>query len=119
MCVDITPDARLNWRWCPPDQTKEDAEITACITGLVNAGQLQPDDLVRTFVSRRVLPLQWRGHKICHMSGRWDPTRTTTFPMNKADIRTKVKSISSSLMEENWEWGLEPYRRSRMAPFVS
>ena len=43
----------------------------------------------------------------------------TTFAMNKADIRTKVKSISTSQMEENWEWGLEPYGRSRMAPFVS
>ena len=30
-----TSDARLNWRWCPSDRTKDDVEITACITELV------------------------------------------------------------------------------------
>ena len=39
--------------------------------------------------------------------------------MNKVDIMVKVKSISTSLMVEDWEWGLEPYRRSKMAPFVN
>ena len=85
----------------------------------MKAGQLQPDDLVWTFISRRVLPLQRRMHKICQMSGRWDPTRTTTFLMHKADVVAKVRSISTSLMSEDWEWGMEPYQRSNMAPFIS
>ena len=53
------------------------------------------------------------------MSGRHDPTQITIFPLDKADIRTKVKAISTSHMVEDWAWGLEPYRRCRMAPFVS
>ena len=62
-----------------------------------------------TFIKRRVLPLQKRGHKMCYMSGRLDPNRITTIELPKPDIRKKVKAICLTQMVDEWEWGLEPY----------
>ena len=35
-------------------------------------------DLVASFIARRVQPLQRRSHRMCDMSLRMDPTRTST-----------------------------------------
>ena len=77
------------------------------------------EDLITTFISRRVSPLQRRVHKICHMSGHLDPTRTSTFELTKAAIRWRVKAIATVRMSEKWTWGLEPYSRSNLPPAVS
>ena len=61
------------------------------------------DDLLATFISRRVSPLQHRVHKICHMSGHLDPTRTSTVELDKAQIRKRVKAIARTRMTEEWE----------------
>ena len=80
---------------------------------------LTSDDLLSTFISRRVSPLQDRVHKICHMSGQYDPTRISTHELNKAEIRRRVKAIARTLMTEEWEWGLEPHNRARLPEQVS
>ena len=81
--------------------------------------ELTGEDLVTTFISRRVSPLQRRVHKICHMSGPLDPTRTSTFELPKDAIRRRVKAIATVRMTPDWEWGLEPYSRSNLPPSVS
>jgi hypothetical protein len=50
---------------------------------LMESGIPMADDIVRAFITRRILPLQCRSHKICQMSGPMDPTRITTFELTK------------------------------------
>ena len=99
--------------------TVDDTAITAYIEKLIEDKELVPDDLVCTFISRRVLPLQRRSHKLCHMSGRKDPTRFTTFRLDQAQIRQQVKAISESQLAEDWDWGKMPHRCTRMVQNVS
>ena len=80
---------------------------------------MSADDLLATFISRRVLPLQRRVHKICHMSGPLDPTRVSTVELDKAQIRKRIKAIARTKMPEEWEWGKEPYNRNNLPPKVS
>jgi hypothetical protein len=64
------------------------------------------DDIVRTFVSRGVLPLQHRAHKIRQVTGRKDPSRITTFSLSKSDVVLKAKQICKIKMLVDWKWGL-------------
>jgi hypothetical protein len=51
------------------------------------------EDIVRAFLSRRVLPLQRRAHKISQMSGPMDPTRITTHWLSATDLVLEAKKI--------------------------
>jgi hypothetical protein len=113
------PRARHTWEYYPADPQEELKGYYERILRLIEKKELNADDLVLTFISRRVMPLQRRAHKICHMSGRHDPTRTSTFALTKPDIQKKVKAICMTHLEEDWSWGLEPYRREKKAPAVS
>ena len=81
--------------------------------------RLTSDDLLRTFISRRVCPLQTRGHKICHMSGPLNPTRVSRKVLSKEQVARRVRAIARSNMVDTWEWGVEPFERDRRAPNVS
>ena len=81
--------------------------------------KLTGDDLLRTFISSRVCPLQTRVHKICHMSGPYDPTRVSTCLLSKDQVRIRVKAIARTSMEAAWDWGGEPYDRGNLPPNVS
>jgi uncharacterized protein YijF (DUF1287 family) len=72
------------------------------------------DDIIRAFVSRRVLPLQHRIHKIGQMRGRRDLTRITTFGLSKPDMVLKARQICITKMPNNWKWGLEPLSRTNL-----
>ena len=77
-------------------------------------------DMVGAFISRRVLPLQRRAHKICHMGGRMDATRASTHELTGEEIFSRVKAIAKLPNEmEEWSWGMEPYSRASPAPVVS
>ncbi len=43
---------------------------------------LTSEDLIAAFIIQRVLLLQRRVHKICYMSGRLDPTRTSKIELS-------------------------------------
>ena len=101
------------------DSNAETRQIYEFIKQLKHAGQLTPNDMVATFISRRVLPLQHRSHKICQMSGPLDPTRITTVELTNAEIRKKVKAIASTKMPVDWQWGMRPYDRQNLPPVVS
>jgi hypothetical protein len=72
--------ARTIWRFNPKERHDETNRIIRHMEALNDTTAICADDIVRAFVSRRVLPLQRRVHKMCQMTGRVDPTRITTFP---------------------------------------
>jgi hypothetical protein len=80
---------------------------------------MSADDLLATFISCRVCPLQCRPHKMCFMSGRHDPCRITTFELSKPEVYRRVKAISKTDLAEDWEWGRSPHDREDPAPDVS
>jgi hypothetical protein len=114
-----TPDSRTNWDFNPRNKYAELKVIHKQIEVLIKDG-LTSDDLLRAFISRRVSPLQQRTHKICHMSGRFDPNRTSTRELSKAEIYRRVKAIAKMQMEDdNGEWGVKPFDRVNQALRVS
>ena len=112
------PTAQLNWGYNPTDTVLEVNQIHRVVAQLGKEG-MTADDLLATFISRRVSPLQHRVHKICHMSGPFDPTRTSMFELDKAKIRRRIKAIARTKMPEEWEWGKEPHSRSNLPPQVN
>jgi hypothetical protein len=104
------PDAlsRANWRHNPKEGNVETNWIVRYIKELNDTTNISFDDIIRAFVSRRVLPLQRRAHKISQMSGQRDPTRITTFGLCKSDVVLKARQICKTKMSVDWKWGLQP-----------
>jgi hypothetical protein len=113
-----TPDLKHNWSYTPGNTHAETYEIYTLILGMHKNGTPSPDDLVRTFIIRRVCPLQRRMHKICQMSGYLGLNQMTTFDLEKPEVVKKVKAITQTHMEVDWEWYQEPYSRARPAPRI-
>ena len=110
------PVDRRTWSYDFADTRVIDVQITSYIEKLVSDGKLTKDDLMCAWVNRRILPLQRRGHKICHLSGLKDPTRFTTWGMTREDASQQVRSISDSKLAANWKWGVKPLQRNMPAP---
>ncbi|KAK1630955.1 hypothetical protein QYE76_005270 [Lolium multiflorum] len=55
---------------------------------------------------------EMRVHKIGHMSGRLDPTRTSKLELTKAQVARRVNNVTKANMPENWDWGLPPFDRA-------
>ncbi|KAM0876765.1 hypothetical protein ACQ4PT_035949 [Festuca glaucescens] len=108
--------ARTNWRFNPKDHHDETNRIIRYMETLNDTTNISADDIVRAFISRRVLPLQRRAHKMCQMTGRFDPTRITTFPLSKFDVAAKAKQICKTKMPVEWKWGMQPHSRRRPPP---
>jgi hypothetical protein len=83
------------------------------------AGGLTAEDLLCTIAERRVLPLQMRTHKIGHMSGRFDPNRTSKAPLTKAQVASRVNHITKANLAEDWSYGLAPCDRNHPPARVS
>ncbi|KAK1626742.1 hypothetical protein QYE76_001057 [Lolium multiflorum] len=105
--------ARTNWRFSPKNSHDETDRIIQFIKTLNNSTNICADDIVHAFVSRRVVPLQRRAHKMCQMTGRFDPTRITTFLLSKSDVVAKAKQICKTKMPVDWKWGLQPHSHRR------
>ncbi|KAK1653986.1 hypothetical protein QYE76_071791 [Lolium multiflorum] len=109
------PVGRINWSY-NARTTDPDAEVNQLwdFLGAAVENGLTAEDLLCTIAERRVLPLQMRTHKIGHMSGRFDPTRTSRAPLSKAQVARRVNNITKANMPEEWNYGLAP--RSRDLP---
>ncbi|KAM0907458.1 hypothetical protein ACQ4PT_016110 [Festuca glaucescens] len=105
--------ARTNWRFNPKEGHVETNRIIRYMKELNDNTDISSDDIVRAFLSRWVLPLQRRAHKIGQMSGRRDPTRITTFGLRKSDVVLKARQICKTKMPVDWKWGLQPLSRKR------
>ncbi|KAK1678362.1 hypothetical protein QYE76_039210 [Lolium multiflorum] len=108
------PVSRINWGH-NARTTDPDAEVNllwdflgACVSG----SRMSAEDLLCTYAERRVLPLQMRVHKIGHMSGRFDPTRTSKVELTRAQVARRVNNVTKANMPENWDWGLVPHSRA-------
>ena len=110
------PADRGNWDYYPADEDGQIQQIYKHIRLLKNEGQLRPEDLICTFLKRRISPMQLRAHKICHMSGLLDPNRISTFELSDADVWERLKVISSTHITAEWKWGKEAYHRGNMPP---
>ncbi|KAE8793867.1 hypothetical protein D1007_31456 [Hordeum vulgare] len=97
----------------------EVAQIGAHLDILQERGLLGRD-LLTTMVTRRILPLQRRPHLVYHMSGRYDPCRTSTKSFTASAVARGVNQISTARMDDsgNWAWGVAPYSMSRPPPVV-
>jgi hypothetical protein len=55
------------------------------------------------------------------MSGCLDPSRMTTFELEKPEVPAQVKVIALTDMEPDWDWDWdqEPYSRANPPPHVT
>jgi len=113
------PTQRTHWNYDPKEFNTEAVRVAEAVQKLKDEG-MTADDLLATFIYRRVCPLQHRPHKMCFMSGRHDPCRTTTFELSKLEVYRRIKAISKTdLKDGKWEWGRSPHDREDRAPNVS
>ncbi|KAK1614286.1 hypothetical protein QYE76_019803 [Lolium multiflorum] len=109
------PPAMTNWLHNPKDH-KESKRVANYINLSKEETNLSSDDIVRSFLSRRVLPLQRRAHKMSQISGQRDPTRITTFSLSPKDLILKAKQIYRNTLRPDGKYGLKPYSRNDPPP---
>jgi hypothetical protein len=112
------PAAELNFGYNPAETIAELQTVHTTLEDFLKKGMVS-DDLVRTFISRRVSPLQRRDHKICHTRGALDPTRISKHELNKASVFRWVNAIAVNEMSDKWRWGVKPFYREKLPPQVS
>ncbi|KAK1605742.1 hypothetical protein QYE76_029415 [Lolium multiflorum] len=106
---DPAPPAKTNWSYNPKEAHNETNRIIRFMRQKMKDTGICSDDIVRTFISRRVLPLKRRAHRMSEMYGPGDPTKITGLPLSKKDVVLKAKQICQTAMPFNWEWGLLPF----------
>ncbi|KAK1670147.1 hypothetical protein QYE76_058306 [Lolium multiflorum] len=99
---------KANWSFNPGNNHIETNRIVRFMEQLMKDTNICSDDIIRTFISRRVLPLQRRSHKTSQMCGPRDPTKITGLPLSKEDVVLKARQICQTDMPLDWEWGFLP-----------
>ncbi|KAK1641986.1 hypothetical protein QYE76_059791 [Lolium multiflorum] len=102
------PPAKTNWQYNPGTEHAETNRVVRFMMKLMKDTNICSDDIIRAFISRRVLPLQQRAHKISEMYGPGDPTKITGLALSKEDVVLKASQICQTDMPDDWEWGLCP-----------
>ncbi|KAK1650404.1 hypothetical protein QYE76_068209 [Lolium multiflorum] len=102
------PPSRTNWSYNPKTDHAETNRVVRFLASLKKETNICSDDIIRTFISRRVLPLKRRVHRMSEMYGPGDPTMITSRPLSKKDVVRKAKQICQTAMPFEWEWGLLP-----------
>ena len=70
-------------------------------------------------VSRQMYPLQERSHKMCFYSGIRDTTRVTVEIPKQRSLCEWVSRLITDKIDEEWDFGHEPFTRLDRAPEVS
>ncbi|KAK1669401.1 hypothetical protein QYE76_057560 [Lolium multiflorum] len=83
---DPEPPTKTNWSYNPKESHNETNRIIRFMKQRMKDTNICSDDIIRTFISRRVLPLKRRAHKMCEMYGPGDPTKITGLPLSKKDV---------------------------------
>jgi hypothetical protein len=109
------PSVMTNWMHHPKDD-KESKRVALYVEKSKEETNLCSDDIIRLFLSRRVLPLQRRAHKMSQMTGLRDPTRITTYSLRPGDLVLKAKQIYRNTLRADGKYGLKPYSRSDPPP---
>jgi hypothetical protein len=96
-----------NWLHHPKDD-KESNWVALFVEKSKEETNLCSDDIIQLFLSRRVLPLQRRAHKMSQMSGQMDTTRITTHSLSPKDLVLKAKQICRNTLRANGKYGPKP-----------
>jgi hypothetical protein len=99
---------KASWGYNPGTNHIETNRIVRFLENLKKETNICSDDIIRVFISRRVLPLQRRAHKMSQMCGPRDPTKITGLALSKKDIALKARQICNTDMPTDWEWGHLP-----------
>ncbi|KAM0900838.1 hypothetical protein ACQ4PT_020367 [Festuca glaucescens] len=107
------PPTKANWGYSPKtnDPAAEVNRLLEFLKTCATRDRLTGADLICTFISQRVLPLQKRVHKIFYMSGWLDLTRTSKVQLSNEGVARQVNHVSQAHLPDNWQWGMQPYRR--------
>ena len=76
-------------------------------------------DLTLALMSRRLLPLRARAHKMCFYSGPRDSTRTSMEVLPLEELRDWASIVITDRIGRNRRFGRELYTREYCAPRVS
>ena len=98
--------------------TPAGAVAVARLWVMIQSEGLTGPDLLATFVTRWVLPLQSRPHLICQMSGQLDPSRMCTKDMPHDEVAHMVNYLANCKLSVEWQFGKEPYSRAHPPPTV-
>ena len=115
--VNLQPVDKSWNRKAPVDEDLE-AAVTARMKDLIADG-LTSRDLTLAWLSRRVFPLQARGHKMCFYSGVRDPTRACTEALEINELRRLAALVITDVVKRKWWFGVEPFSHAWRAPVVS
>ena len=55
---------------------------------------------------------------MCQMSGRFDPSRLSTWEMPHAEVALMVNYIANCKLAGDWQYGKPPYSRANPPPTV-
>jgi hypothetical protein len=111
-----TPTDKVHWSYNLGNGHTETNLIYTFIQKMHNNDVPSPDDLLHTFIARRISPLQRHTHKFYQMGGCMDPNRMTTFELSKPEVLKKTKDIAQTHMEPEWEFDQEPHEPAHPAP---
>ena len=56
---------------------------------------------------------------MCQMSGRFDPSRLSTWEMPHVEVALMVNYIANCNLAGDWQYGKVPYSRANPPPVVS
>jgi hypothetical protein len=102
--------------WNSHIESDETSKMHDVLVGL--SDRLTADDILCSWIGRRICPLQWRVHKMCFYSGNNDPTRTSIVPLSYGGVYRRVNAIARSNLKPMWAWGLRPPVRADPPPVV-
>ena len=106
------------WSQKAPISAALETAVTTRVKDLIAAG-LTSRDLTLAWLSRRVFPLQARGHKMCFYSGVRDPTRACAEVLDATELRRQAAVVITDVIKQKWWFGVESFSRARCAPVVS
>ncbi|KAK1669404.1 hypothetical protein QYE76_057563 [Lolium multiflorum] len=92
---DPAPPAKTNWSYNPKESHNETNRIIRFMKQKMKDTGICSDDIIRTFISRRVLPLKRRAHRMSEMYGPGDPTKITGLPLSKKDAKDRFPLIEA------------------------
>ncbi|KAK1603016.1 hypothetical protein QYE76_007724 [Lolium multiflorum] len=103
---DPAPPTKTNWSYNPKESHNETNRIIRFMKQRMKDTNLCSDDIIRTFISRRVLPLKRRAHKMCEMY-RWAGLQPRVLarlrrnlPMPSANLNPQVHEHVAPLQAE-------------------
>ncbi|KAK1615772.1 hypothetical protein QYE76_021289 [Lolium multiflorum] len=106
---DPAPPTKTNWGYNPKESHNETNRIIRFMKQQMKDTNICSDDIIRTFISRRVLPLKRRAHKMCEMYGPGDPTKITGLPLSKKDAKDRFPGIESDRRGRCRKRGLDKF----------